>query len=127
MRAGLLTLSIAAAISLGAQALADPLTPIYRVDSATAVIVKRQLVISASGAVRSGGWDRPRLWVKEPSAPEAATLEVQFVARPPASREIVVQALLPVAARKVARLPNYATVRVKIIAETNSLTVPITR
>ena len=127
MRAGLLILSIAAAVSLGAQALAGPLTPIYRVDSATAVIVRRQLVISASGAVRSGGWDRPRLWVKEPSAPEAATLEVEFVARPPAPREAVVQALLPVAVRKIARLPKYGTVRVKIIAETNSLVVPITR
>jgi hypothetical protein len=127
MRAALLILSITAAILLGAPALADPLAPIYRVDSATAVIVKRQLVISASGAVKSGGWDHPRLWVKEPSAPEAATLEVRFVARPPAPREAVVQALLPVAVRKVARLPNYGTVRVKIIAETNSLTVPITR
>ncbi|HEX4295764.1 MAG TPA: hypothetical protein VHZ29_16640 [Rhizomicrobium sp.] len=127
MRAGLLILSITAALSLGAQALADPVRPIFRIDNATAVVVKRHLVISANGAVKSGGWDHPRLWVREPSAPEAATLEIEFVARPPAPREAVVQALLPVAVRKLARLPNYGTIRVKIIAETNSLIVPITR
>ena len=101
--------------------------PIFRVDEARAVIVNRHLVISANGAVKSGGWGTPRLWVRPPTAPEADTLEVEFVARPPRPRAAVVQALLPVAAFKRARLPNYGTVRVKIIAETNTVTVPIRR
>ena len=91
------------------------------------MVVNRHLVISANGAVRSGGWGAPRLWVRSPAAPEASTLEVEFVARPPGPRAAVVQALLPVAAFKRARLPNYGTVRVKIVSETNSVTVPINR
>ncbi len=91
------------------------------------MVVNRHLVISANGAVRSGGWDRAKLVVLEPSVSEAKTLKVQFVARPPAPSEVVVQALLPVAVRKVARLPAYGTIRVKIIAETNSVVVPVTR
>lgn len=126
MRARLFVLSVVTAIALASPAVADATRLVYRVDNATAVVVNRRLVISANGAVRSGGWDRPRLLVLEPSAPEAKTLEIQFVARPPAPGEVVVQQTLPIAVRKVAHLPNYGTVRIKIIAETNSLTVSIT-
>lgn len=126
MRTKLFILTAVAAMLLGVQATADVTKLVYRVDSATAVIVKQHLIISANGAVRSGGWDRPRLLVLQPSAPEARTLEVQFVARPPAPKDVVVQSLLPVAARKVATLPSYGTVQVKIISETNSIVVQVT-
>jgi hypothetical protein len=127
MRSLLLLFVVVAAVLAAVPSVAGGTRPIFRVDDAKATIVNRHLVISASGAVRSGGWDRPRLWVRQPAAPEASTLEVEFVARPPGRREAVVQALLPVAALKRARLPNYGTLRVKIIAETNSLIVPISR
>jgi len=132
MRSLLLTFVVAAAALMAAPAVAAPTfankaQPIFRVDEARAMIVKRHLVISANGAVRSGGWGTPRLWVRPPAARQADTLEVEFVARPPKPRAAVVQALLPVAALKRARLPNYGTVRVRIIAETNSVTVPIRR
>lgn len=132
MRSLLLTFVVAAAALMAAPSVAAPISankarPIFRVDEARAVIVNRHLVISANGAVKSGGWGTPQLWVRPPAAPEADTLQVEFVARPPRPRAAVVQALLPVAAFKRARLPNYGTVRVKIIAETNSVTVPIRR
>lgn len=113
-------------MAFGAPAAAQPAHLVYRVDHATAVFDKRHLVITANGAVRSGGWDNARLLVLEPSLPEAKTLKVQFVARPPGPDEVVVQALLPIAARKVARLPGYGTVEIRIVAETNSIVVPIT-
>src|SRR5262249_43369857 len=127
MRAKALLLTLVAAIGFAPIAAADPTRLVYRVDSASAQIVDNRLVITANGAVRSGGWDKPRLLVLEPSASEARTVEVQFVARPPAPKEVVVQSLLPVTARKVAKLPHTATTKVKIIAETNSLIVQITR
>lgn len=99
---------------------------VLRVDTAKAEVADGYLVITANGAVRSGGWDKPQLLVLQPSAPEAKVLKVQFVARPPAPDEVVVQQLLPVVARKVAKLPNYATVKVEVVGETNSVTVPIT-
>jgi hypothetical protein len=127
MRSFLFPIVVATAVLGATPSPARDTMPVFRVDDAKATIVNRHLVISASGAVRSGGWDRPRLWVRQPAASEASTLVVEFVARPPGRREAVVQALLPVVALKRARLPNYGTVRVKIIAETNSVTVPISR
>ena len=127
MRARLFLTVLAAAVLAAASANADPAKLVYRVDSASAVIVKRHLVISVNGAVKSGGWDRPRLLVLEPSASEARTLRVEFVARPPAPNEVVVQQLLPIAARKIAKLPGYATTKVQIIGETNSVLVEITQ
>jgi hypothetical protein len=50
-----------------------------------------------------------------------------FVAIPPPRKEAVVQALLPVSANKVARLPHYGAKQIRIVAETNSIIVPITR
>ena len=124
MRTFLLSLVVVAAVL---PALAGPAQPIYRVDNASATIVDRHLVITANGAVRTGGWNQPQLRIRLPTTPDGRTLEVTFVARPPAPREAVVQALLPVAALKRARLPNYGTMQVKIITETNTLVVPITR
>ncbi len=100
-----LALTAAAAILLSGQAIAAPRL-IYRVDSASAVIVQNHLVITANGAVDSGGWSKPELLIQKPSAfPEPKALKTKFVAKPPASRDSVVQALLPIHVRKVAPLP----------------------
>jgi hypothetical protein len=127
MRRTVLPFVVAAAALASPQSFADGARPVFRVDEAKATVVDHHLVISANGAVRSGGWGRPQLWIRQPAASEASTLEVEFVARPPGPHTAVVQALLPVAALKRARLPSYGSVRVKIISETNSVTVPITR
>ena len=100
---------------------------IYRIDSATAKIEKHHLVISAQGAVNSGGWNNPHLRLKEISVPETKTLQLIFVAIPPAREKAVVQALLPVSASKIAKLPRYGAKEIRIVAETNSIVVPITR
>jgi hypothetical protein len=126
MRAAAPFFAAAAAILLSHRAMADTAL-IYRVDSASATIVRHHLVISASGAVSSGGWSKPELVIRQASAPEAKTIKARFVARPPASRDAVVQALLPISVRKTLSLPRYGARDVKITAKTNSVTVPITR
>jgi hypothetical protein len=70
---------------------------------------------------------KPLLRVREASAREAATLEVEFVATPPRHRAAVAHAILPVSARLAALLPHTGVVQVKIVSQTNSVTVPITR
>jgi hypothetical protein len=122
-----LSLVVVATLSFAVPVRADTAKPIYRIDSATAKVEKNRLVISASGAVRSGGWNNPRLRLKEISVPEGSTLRVVFLAVPPSPRQTVVNALLPVSARRVARLPRYGAKHVEIVAETNSVVVPIRR
>jgi len=119
--------ALVAALSVAASAFAGDAKLIYRIDSATAKIEKHRLVISARGAVNSGGWNNPHLRLKEIVVPETKTLQVIFVAIPPARQKAVVQALLPVSASKVAKLPHYGAKEIRILAETNSIVVPITR
>jgi hypothetical protein len=108
-------------------AVAAPAKLVYRIDLATAMIARNNVVITARGAVSTGGWMKPLLRVRETSVREAATLEVEFVATPPRHRAAVAHAILPVSARLAARLPHYGVVQVKIVSQTNSVTVPITR
>lgn len=127
MRTRTALLILVATLSLAAPASAGSARLIYRIDSATARIEKHHLVISAKGAVRTGGWNRPDLRLKEITVPETKTLQVIFVAIPPPSKQAVVQALLPVSARKVTKLPRYGAKEIEIVSETNSIVVPITR
>jgi hypothetical protein len=108
-------------------AVAAPTKLVYRIDRATATIAHNRLVISARGAVSTGGWMKPLLRLREAFGGEAATLEVEFVATPPRHRAAVAQAILPVSGRLAARLPRYGVIQVKIVSQTNSVTVPITR
>lgn len=99
--------------------------PVYKVDNATAQVTGHKLTISVTGAVRTGGWQNPQLRVKPQHAPETDTLEVEFLATPPAKDATVIQALLPVSTTITTGLPRYATTKVKIVAESNAITVPI--
>ncbi|MEI9888172.1 MAG: hypothetical protein WDN08_17080 [Rhizomicrobium sp.] len=119
--AALLGLALAAATATAANAAPKA---IYRVDAVTAKIVKNHLVVQAKGAVTSGGWTRPRLHL-EPHAAEAPDQVIEFQASPPLDNAVVIQALLPVETTAVFPLPRYGTVRVKVTAETNSVTAPI--
>lgn len=98
---------------------------VYKVDRATAQITGHKLLISATGAVRTGGWQNPLLRIKPQRTAEAGILEVEFLATPPAKDAAVIQALLPVSATITVGLPRYATTNVKISAESNDITVPI--
>ncbi|MDE1939110.1 MAG: hypothetical protein KGI68_08825 [Alphaproteobacteria bacterium] len=99
---------------------------VYRVDRATATIEHHRLIITARGAVSTGGWASPVLRVRDSSVPETKTLEVYFMARPPQPGAAVIQAIVPVRAHVSVHLPRYGIVDVKIVSQTNSVTVPIT-
>ncbi len=43
---------------------------VFKVDKVTAAIIHGRLVVSATGAVKSGGWTQPRLHLKEFRIPE---------------------------------------------------------
>lgn len=107
----------------GSAAAAGP-KPIYKVDSVAASIQGRKLTVIAAGAVSTGGWSKARLRLK-PHKPEADTLEYELVAMPPAPDAMVVQALIPVSATLVTKLPPYGVTKIKVDAETNSTTADI--
>src|SRR6185503_5711949 len=94
--AALLVAGVASSATSGDVASAQP---VYKVDSVSASVPKgtNKLVVNASGAVRTGGWEKPRLKVKEVSAPDD-TMIIVFVALPPPPKSTVVQAVLPVQA-----------------------------
>ena len=108
-------------------AVAAPAKLVYRIDRATAMVAHNRLIITARGAVSTGGWMKPQLRVHEASAAEAATLEVEFVATPPRHRAAVAHAILPVGARLAARLPHYGVMQVKVVSQTNSVMVPVSQ
>jgi len=112
-------------VTAASVALAAPATRVYRIDHASVKIENRKLVISAAGAVRTGGWMKPHLRVHEASAPETSTMQVEFVATPPHAKHAVAHATLPVRAKIATALPHYGVSQVKVVSETNSVTVAI--
>ncbi|MEI9993851.1 MAG: hypothetical protein WDM91_04595 [Rhizomicrobium sp.] len=98
---------------------------IYKVDKVTAAIIRGRLVVSASGAVNSGGWSLPRLHHKEVRTPESDTETFEFLATPPPTGTVVIQALLPIQMTAVFPLPRYATLQVKVVSESNAVVAPI--
>jgi hypothetical protein len=124
VRAAVVILMIGLATSV---AVAAPAKLVYRIDRATATVVQNRLVIVARGAVSTGGWVKPLLRPREASALEAATQEVDFVATPPRHRAAVAHGIMPVSASLSAPPPRTGVVQVRIVSQTNSLTVPITR
>ncbi len=98
---------------------------VYRVDSVIAKTVRNHLVVTAKGAVISGGWTRPRLHLNPIHIPESAVETIEFQATPPLDNAVVIQALLPISATAVFPLPHYGTVKVTVITQTNSVTAPI--
>ncbi|MDE2184423.1 MAG: hypothetical protein KGJ78_15500 [Alphaproteobacteria bacterium] len=111
-------------ISFTAASTASPKL-IYRVDEATAEIVGHHLMIVAKGAVRTGGWERPRLTLRDSPGLEVHEVTADFMATPPRNEAVVAQSVLPVTVRLRARLPRYAVTQVKVVSETNSVTAQI--
>ncbi|MGN6148931.1 MAG: hypothetical protein ACTHPD_10365, partial [Rhizomicrobium sp.] len=81
--------------------------------------------IIAAGAVSTGGWNKARLRLKPGHKPEGDTLEYELIATPPAPDAIVIQALIPVSATLVTKLPPYGVTQIKVDAETNSATADV--
>lgn len=99
-------------------------TLIYKVDSVSAQVTGRKLTITASGAVRSGGWENPHLRVVPQRGTESQTLTVEFLADPPPADAAVIQALLPVSATTTIALPRKMTT-VTVKAETNTASAAV--
>jgi len=121
---------LVAGIPLSAASGVDAAQPVFKVDSVTVSIAKDQpnkLIINAKGAVRTGGWEKPRLKVKEVSIPESDTMVVVFVAIPPAPKATVVQAILPVQATVIVTMPKSPVTKIKVAGETNSVSAKIVR
>jgi hypothetical protein len=123
-------LFIVAAAVLGlaaATATAAPATPkmIYKVDVVTVKTLGKGIMVTATGAVNSGGWTLPHLRARDIHKPESDTAIVEFVATPPPPGAVVVQALIPVSASAQFSLPRYGTVQVQVVAESNSVTAPV--
>lgn len=98
---------------------------VYRIDGATAKIAHGRLIVVAHGAVQSGGWTRPALFVRR--AGGADTLDLDFAATPPRSVKTVVQATLPITARLDAPVPRGGALQVKLYSQTNSVVVAVTQ
>ena len=109
---------VAAAVPAAAQTL------VYRVDQATAVIDGNHLIVTAKGAVRSGGWEHPKLILRK-SRGEPGDVDIQFMATPPGDRSVVIQSVVPVKVSLTTRLPRSGIAAVKVSSETNSVTAEI--
>jgi hypothetical protein len=97
---------------------------VYRVDQATAIIDGNHLIVTAKGAVRTGGWEHPRLILRK-SRSEPGDVDIQFVATPPDDRSAVIQSLVPVKVSLTTRLPRSGVAAVKVSSETNTVTAKI--
>lgn len=111
-------LGILAAVPAAAQTL------VYRVDQATAVIDGNRLVVTAKGAVRTGGWEHPRLILRK-SRTEPGDIDMLFVATPPEDRSVVIQSVVPVKVSLTTRLPRSGVAAIKVVSETNAVTAEI--
>jgi hypothetical protein len=126
MRLNVLTAAVFALAAATATAANAAPKIIYKVDKVTAAIIRGHLVVSASGAVDTGGWFNPRLHLKDPHAAEGDTAVIEFQATPPHPSTFVIQALLPLSTTAVFPLPHAGTTQVRVEAENNSISAPIT-
>ena len=115
-------LALAAATATGAAAASQL---VFRVDVVTAKTVNNHLVVTARGAVTSGGWTRPRLHLNPVHVAESPEASIEFQASPPLGNSVVIQALLPIETTAVFPLPHYGAVRVKVVSQSNAVTAPI--
>lgn len=125
MRRSMLAAAIFALAAVTATGAAAAPKLIYKIDKVVAKTIDKKLVVSASGAVRSGGWTQPMLHLNPVRIPESATEVIEFLATPPAPGTVVIEALLPVSMTSVFPLPRTGTVNVTVVGETNSVTAPI--
>ncbi len=117
------TIFLALAVAAAVPVAASPASRVYKVDAVSAAIEHGKLVVRAHGAVRSGGWQNPRL--QKIRSADAGTIALQFAATAPPPDAMVIQAILPVDAVLELPRPRTAIVAIKVFAETNNLSAPI--
>ena len=94
---------------------------VYRVGTVTATLSGTVLIVEAKGSTRTGGWSSPDL-VRTTGT--ASTIVLRFVALPPSG--LSTQAITPIMAKKeIGPLRPPFPKRVKVLGETNSVTVTI--
>ena len=94
---------------------------VYRVASVTATRSGTVITVEAKGSTRTGGWIYPEL-VR--TSGTASTIVLRFVAMPPSG--MVTQMITPISAKKeIGPLRPPFPRRVKVVTETNSVTVTI--
>jgi hypothetical protein len=122
-----LIVAFAAFVLAAATATASVAAPqlVYKVDRVTAAIVRGHLIVTAEGAVNSGGWTLPRLHYNPFHVPESASEVLEFQANPPLDNAVVIQALVPIVMTSVFPLPHYGVTQVTVVSATNNITVPI--
>lgn len=109
---------IAALALLSAPALAAD-KRVYKVDSVIATQKGGVIHLQAKGAVQTGGWKNARLHVIHA---DKSAVTVEFIAAPPPPGMTVIDALVPVEAKGVAR-GHAASVRV--LADANEITAQV--
>ncbi len=103
-------------------ALAKP-RRVYTVDEVTAKLNGNKITVEATGSVRTGGYQDAKLVQKSNSG---GTLTFEFVATPPTG--MVMQMITPIAAKvTTGALRRPFPTKVKVVAETNSKTVKVTK
>lgn len=91
--------------------------PIYKVDSVVTTSDAGKLVVTAHGAVKSGGWTNPHLRPK--LSKDAHVMAFEFVAVPPPPDAAVIEALVPIEAKTIAPRPAARISEIRIDAESN--------
>lgn len=94
-----------------------PPEPIYKVDSVVTTNDQGKIVVTAHGAVKSGGWTNPHLRPKV--SKDAHVMAFEFVAVPPPPDAAVIEALVPVEAKTIAPRPAARISEIRIDAESN--------
>ncbi|HVT24746.1 MAG TPA: hypothetical protein VHD95_08980 [Rhizomicrobium sp.] len=97
--------------------------PIYKVDSVVTTNEEGKLVVTARGAVNSGGWTNPRLRPK--ASKDAHVMAFEFVAIPPPPDAAVIEALVPIEAKTIAPRPGARISEIRVDAESNDADVRI--
>jgi hypothetical protein len=97
--------------------------PVYKVDSVTATADNGKLVLTAHGAVSSGGWTNPHLRPKQ--SKDRHVMAFEFVAVPPPPDAAVIEALVPIEARTVAPRPAARVSEIRVDTQTNDATATI--
>jgi hypothetical protein len=96
-------------------------TRVYKVDSVDLTLEKSNppnLVVAATGRVRTSGWTNARL-VMRGSGPKDGVYEFDFVARPPTGNAL--QVILPVVATHVIEKVGNDVKGVRVFSETNDV------
>jgi hypothetical protein len=96
---------------------------VYKVDTATAVNDDGKIVVTAHGAVSSGGWTNPHLRPK--GSKDVHVMAFEFVAVPPPPDAAVIQALVPLAATTTTARPSAHVGQIRVEAESDDVTVAI--